>query len=184
MKSDLRNLVTAQEAYFSDNDRQYAPSVAAMGSNYKVSTDVTIEIVSVNATGWRARATTPLIPTVCELFTGPDFGPKKDEGEPRCNPETTLRWLSMTEMVVLWVMAIVAIVIGLSSRASTGRRVALIGAALTLAIGSLVPETATCSDFDPRFEAVVLLAVVVGLFLSLVMAVRGAGKSPHGASPG
>ena len=40
MKSDLRNLITAQEAYFSDNNSNYAASIAAMGTNYRASSGV------------------------------------------------------------------------------------------------------------------------------------------------
>ena len=35
MKSDLRNLITAQEAYFSDNNSNYAQSTTNLGTNYK-----------------------------------------------------------------------------------------------------------------------------------------------------
>src|SRR6185312_3376710 len=38
MKSDLHNLVTAQEAYFSDNNSLYASSTTDMGTNYHAST--------------------------------------------------------------------------------------------------------------------------------------------------
>ena len=38
MKSDLRNLITAQEAYFSDNNSKYAQSTTNLGTNYKPST--------------------------------------------------------------------------------------------------------------------------------------------------
>src|SRR5258706_5473999 len=54
MKSDLRNLVTAQEAYFSDNNSAYASSTGAMGTNYRASTGVTVTINSNTATGWTA----------------------------------------------------------------------------------------------------------------------------------
>ncbi|HVZ49051.1 MAG TPA: prepilin-type N-terminal cleavage/methylation domain-containing protein, partial [Gemmatimonadaceae bacterium] len=37
MKSDLRNLITAQEAYFSDNNSTYASSTTALGTSYKSS---------------------------------------------------------------------------------------------------------------------------------------------------
>ena len=42
MKSDLRNLITAQEAYFSDNNSTYAASIAAMGTNYQASSGVAV----------------------------------------------------------------------------------------------------------------------------------------------
>src|ERR1700726_761739 len=51
MKSDLRNLITAQEAYFSDNNSNYAASTAALGTNYKPSTGVTVTLSNVTNTG-------------------------------------------------------------------------------------------------------------------------------------
>src|ERR1700674_1409186 len=56
MKADLRNLVTAQEAYYSDNSAQYAASTGAMGTNYYASAGVTVTINSTTNTGWTASA--------------------------------------------------------------------------------------------------------------------------------
>ncbi len=44
MKADLHNLVTAEEAYFSDNNSVYAGSTANLGTNYHPSTGVTVTI--------------------------------------------------------------------------------------------------------------------------------------------
>src|SRR5215469_262980 len=57
MKSDLRNLITAQEAYFSDNNSTYAQSTTNLGTNYKPSSGVTVTLSSVTNTGWAAKAT-------------------------------------------------------------------------------------------------------------------------------
>ena len=57
MKSDLRNLITAQEAYFSDNNSTYASSTTALGTTYKASTGVSVTIGGVSSTGWSATAT-------------------------------------------------------------------------------------------------------------------------------
>src|SRR5829696_2729240 len=57
MKSDLRNLVTAQEAYFADNSSAYAASITNLGtSRYKASTGVTVTISSGTSTNWAATA--------------------------------------------------------------------------------------------------------------------------------
>ena len=56
MKSDLRNLVTAQEAYFSDNNSTYASSTTALGTTYKSSSGVTVTMGTVTNTGWGASA--------------------------------------------------------------------------------------------------------------------------------
>ena len=81
MKSDLRNLVTAQEAYFSDNNSTYAASTGAMGSNYKPSTGVTVTMGAVTATGWDASATHGSTTKTCSLTLG---GGSTNEGIPLC----------------------------------------------------------------------------------------------------
>ena len=81
MKSDLRNLVTAQEAYFSDNNSSYASSTGAMGTNYKPSTGVTVTMGAVTATGWTASATHGSTTKTCALTLG---GGSTNEGVPLC----------------------------------------------------------------------------------------------------
>ncbi len=55
MKSDLRNLVTAEESYFADN-MTYG-SIANLGTSYATSTGVAVATSAVTATGWSASAT-------------------------------------------------------------------------------------------------------------------------------
>jgi prepilin-type N-terminal cleavage/methylation domain-containing protein len=81
MKSDLRNLVTAQEAYFSDNNSSYASSTTAMGTNYKASSGVTVTIGGATATGWTATAMHASTTKVCAISLG---GGATNEGEPLC----------------------------------------------------------------------------------------------------
>jgi type IV pilus assembly protein PilA len=81
MKSDLRNLVTAQEAYFADNNSSYAASTGAMGTNYRASSGVTVTINSSTATGWTASATHASTLKTCNIALG---GGATNEGEPVC----------------------------------------------------------------------------------------------------
>ena len=81
MKSDLRNLVTAQEAYYSDNSAQYATSTAALGTNYRGSAGVTVTINSSTNTGWQASTTHPSTVKTCSLTMG---GGSTVEGSPVC----------------------------------------------------------------------------------------------------
>jgi prepilin-type N-terminal cleavage/methylation domain-containing protein len=81
MKSDLRNLVTAQEAYFADNNSTYAASTGAMGTNYRASSGVTVTINSSTATGWTASATHASTLKTCNISLG---GGATNEGEPVC----------------------------------------------------------------------------------------------------
>ncbi len=82
MKSDLRNLVTAQEAYFSDNNSSYANSISNMGTNYKASSGVTVTMGTVTATGWSATAAHSSTTRTCAISVG---GTATNEGEPVCN---------------------------------------------------------------------------------------------------
>lgn len=56
MQSDLRNLATAQEAYFTDNEEAYARRVQDVGYRFRTSPGVTVRIVSVSPRGYTATA--------------------------------------------------------------------------------------------------------------------------------
>ncbi len=62
MKSDLRNLVTAQEAFFSDN-QTYATGLAATQARrcrrFVPTTNNVITLSTVTAAGWAGRRPTP-----------------------------------------------------------------------------------------------------------------------------
>ena len=70
MKSDLRNLATAEESYFADN-QAYSTSNAAM--NFSSSVGVTVTPASLNtALGWSATATHSATTKTCKIGFGPD----------------------------------------------------------------------------------------------------------------
>ena len=84
LKSDLRNLATAQEAYFYDH-QTYTTSTASM--NVSLSTGVTISWGTVNGAGWSAKITHPLAyPIECAMFVGavPPMPPATVEGQLLC----------------------------------------------------------------------------------------------------
>ena len=81
MKSDLRNLITAQEAYFSDNNSNYAPAISNLGTNYKASTGITVTLNTVTNTGWKASATSNSTNKTCTIELG---GGSTIEGDPVC----------------------------------------------------------------------------------------------------
>ena len=60
MQSDLKNLTTAMETYFSDNNSAYSPTVTALGTAFKLSTGVTVTPGGVTGSSWRATATQSL----------------------------------------------------------------------------------------------------------------------------
>ena len=78
MKSDLRNLVTAEESYFSD----YVTYTTALGTNYRASSGVTVTMGTVTNTGWGATAGHASTAKTCAITVG---GTATNEGEPVCN---------------------------------------------------------------------------------------------------
>ena len=68
LKSDLRNLATAEEAYFYEN-ANYTTSLSAL--NVSLSSGVTVTFGAATAGGWSARMTHPLAyPIQCAMFMG------------------------------------------------------------------------------------------------------------------
>jgi type IV pilus assembly protein PilA len=68
LKTDLRNLASAQEAYFFENSG-YA--TVASDLNLRTSPGVVLTIVDATSSGWSAKATHPAsFPLTCALFTG------------------------------------------------------------------------------------------------------------------
>jgi len=84
LKSDLRNLVTAEEAYFYEN-QTYTSSLVAL--KVALTSNVTITWGTVNASGWSAKVTHPLAyPIECAIFMGgvPALAPATVEGQLLC----------------------------------------------------------------------------------------------------
>lgn len=84
VRSDLRNLVTAEEAFFADSVR-YAKSLRAM--QFQTSTGVTVILDEVAADAWRAHATHLRAPGwACGIYVGDMRGyvVEQKEGEPKC----------------------------------------------------------------------------------------------------
>ena len=83
MKADLRNLVTAQEAYFADNVT-YASVLSNL--NYNVSAGNTVAISSATGTGWAATSKNNATTKTCGIFVGSATAPitGQNEGAPAC----------------------------------------------------------------------------------------------------
>jgi prepilin-type N-terminal cleavage/methylation domain-containing protein len=89
MKSDLRNLATAQESYLGDNQVYYGGAVPSPLLSYNPSSGTTITIVQATAGGWSARASyLPLTPKTCAFFYGSaaPVAPATGEGLIACDP--------------------------------------------------------------------------------------------------
>ena len=84
MKSDLRNLLAAQENYFADN---ITYTTATANLNIQISTGVTLSITNASAQGWTATASHNGTTRTCGVWygngmTAPVAG--AIEGEPKC----------------------------------------------------------------------------------------------------
>ncbi|MEQ9570354.1 MAG: prepilin-type N-terminal cleavage/methylation domain-containing protein [Longimicrobiales bacterium] len=67
MKSDLKNLASQQEIYYSDN-YSYTTSQTALG--FAQSQGVTVAIGAADGTGWSASSTHSGTPSACAVFYG------------------------------------------------------------------------------------------------------------------
>jgi len=84
MKADLRNLVTAEEAYFKDNVT-YASSTANL--YYVTSSGNSVRIVEASGTGWSATATSMATGETCAIYVGSASPPQRGrsvEAQPYC----------------------------------------------------------------------------------------------------
>lgn len=83
MKTDLRNLVTAQEGYFSDN-QAFTTDLTAL--NFDPSTNVTVVVNSAAAADWDATATHALVAgKQCDVGVGAGVPAGAKEGVPICS---------------------------------------------------------------------------------------------------
>jgi prepilin-type N-terminal cleavage/methylation domain-containing protein len=83
MKTDLRNLVTAQEGYFSDN-QAFTTDLVAL--NFDPSTNVTVVVNSAANADWDATATHSLVSgKQCDVAVGAAVVAPMKEGVPACS---------------------------------------------------------------------------------------------------
>ena len=88
MRSDLRNLAVAEEAYFTDAIDYYGGSVPGAGLSYSgPSSGVPVTLQDVSLGGWAAKATHVATPKTCAIFfgTAPALAPAVDSGRVACD---------------------------------------------------------------------------------------------------
>ena len=86
MKSDLRNLVSAQEGYLADSLSYYSGAIPNPAFAYRPSTGTTVTIVSATNNGFQATATYAGSARNCAIFYG-NIGPVSPavvNGEVKC----------------------------------------------------------------------------------------------------
>jgi type IV pilus assembly protein PilA len=88
MRSDLRNMVTAQEAYMADALTYYNGPIPDPAMAYGPSGNNVITLSGVTLTGWAATATSPSTARTCAIFVGtaPAPAPATVEGIAACTP--------------------------------------------------------------------------------------------------
>ena len=86
MKSDLRNLVTAEEAYFYDNLTYYDGALPSPLLTYSISAGVSVALQNVTTGGWAAVSTHTGTAETCAIFLGlaPVTAPAVTEGVVKC----------------------------------------------------------------------------------------------------
>jgi prepilin-type N-terminal cleavage/methylation domain-containing protein len=92
MKSDLRNMATVEEGYFSDWQVYTAGSASNVGgttaslSGFVPSAGVTVTALATGGTGWSATTGHSATTRTCSIFIGvAAVGPATVEAEPKCN---------------------------------------------------------------------------------------------------
>ena len=88
MKTDLRNLVTAQEAYSVDNGTYYGGAIPNAALTYNPSSGIVITVFNATPGGWAAVASMPATTTrTCAIFMGaaPPQAPATVEGQILCS---------------------------------------------------------------------------------------------------
>jgi prepilin-type N-terminal cleavage/methylation domain-containing protein len=94
MKADLRNLVTIEEAYFSDQTTYASSASLKANGSYQTSKGNTVVISTPTATGWSATATNSFVPltvtpSTCDVWVGgaaaPNPATDSIEGAPACH---------------------------------------------------------------------------------------------------
>src|SRR5438034_2006968 len=84
MKSDLRNLVTAEEAYFADSVK-YTAAYGAGGSNFVQDRKSVVQGERITADGWTANIKKVNTTKTCSIYIGSTaLLPANKEGEPKC----------------------------------------------------------------------------------------------------
>src|SRR5438445_13767658 len=84
MKSDLRKLVTAEEAYFADSVK-YSGTIGAGGVVLTQSTGNTAPSITTTADRWNANLKNVSTPKTCSIYIGStSLAPANKEGEPKC----------------------------------------------------------------------------------------------------
>jgi prepilin-type N-terminal cleavage/methylation domain-containing protein len=87
MKTDLKNLASAQESYYYDNSVYYNGAIPNPALPFSPSSNVSVTMISGDIAGWSATASYAGIATTCAVYIGGAAPPPPAiiEGSPACN---------------------------------------------------------------------------------------------------
>jgi prepilin-type N-terminal cleavage/methylation domain-containing protein len=94
MKSDLRNLVTIEEAYYSDQTTYASTASLKMVGSFQTSKGNSVTVSNNTSTGWSATVTnisvpSTVVPSQCDVWIGaatpPNASTDSIEGAPVCH---------------------------------------------------------------------------------------------------
>ena len=87
MKSDLRNLASAQEGYWVEFRTYYGGVIPDPAFTYRPTEGVTVTMVSANDAGWSASASASATAQTCVIFYGsaPPIPPATNDGAVACS---------------------------------------------------------------------------------------------------
>ncbi len=88
MKSDLRNLMSAEEAFFANGLAYYDGPIPDPAMPYSPSENITVSLSNVTASGWAAQAIHGASGRACDIFVGiaASVGVATEEGQVACTP--------------------------------------------------------------------------------------------------
>ncbi len=88
MRTDLRNLVSAEEAFFTNGLVYYNGPIPDPTMPYSPSENITITLSNVTASGWAAEAVHANTTKTCDIFVGnaTSVGVATEEGRVACVP--------------------------------------------------------------------------------------------------
>ena len=88
MKTDLRNLIAAEEAHYTNALSYYAGAIPDASFPYQPSENVTVTLSAVTNTGWQASASHVSTTRTCSIFVGAaaPLAPATVEGVVACTP--------------------------------------------------------------------------------------------------
>ena len=87
LKSDLRNLASAQEGYWVEMKTYYGGAIPNAAFTFRPTQGNTVVMVSASSSGWSATATAPGTPQTCVIFYGsaPPIPPATTDGAVACS---------------------------------------------------------------------------------------------------